>query len=313
MTTPPTPSMSTSSSPSMDADAGAGTRPVVMGVLNVTPDSFSDGGLFIDPDVAVAHAQELAAEGADIIDVGGESTRPGADRVEIEQELQRTIPVVEAIARAGLTVSIDTMRSEVARRAVEVGAAYINDVSGGLADPRMARTAAEVGVDVIVMHWRGHSRDMQQRATYSDVTGEVISELSERVGEFVAAGVAPERIIVDPGLGFAKSFEHNWQLLATLPELMAQGHRVIVGTSRKGFLGAVGRPEGQSRPPLERDVATAVTSAYLCDLGVWGVRVHDVRSTIDAMDVANALWLARRAVRGRARPVRRDTGGDTGA
>lgn len=268
-------------------------RPVIMGVLNVTPDSFSDGGFFVDPEKAVAHAQALAVEGADIIDVGGESTRPGADRVEIAQEIERTVPVVSALARAGLTVSIDTMRSEVARRAVEAGATYINDVSGGLADPQMAVTAAQAGVDVILMHWRGHSRDMQRRIFYSDVTGEVIAELSERVGEFVAAGVVPERIIVDPGLGFAKTFEHNWRLIATLPELMAQGHRVIVGTSRKGFLGAVGRPEGEPRAPLERDVATAVTSAYLCDLGVWGVRVHDVRSTVDAIDVAAAMQWAR--------------------
>lgn len=269
------------------------TRPVVMGVLNVTPDSFSDGGFFIEPEAAVAHAKAVAAAGADIIDVGGESTRPGADRTSIAQEIDRTIPVVSALVHAGLTVSIDTMRSEVASRAVEVGAAYINDVSGGLADPQMAATAAEAGVDVILMHWRGHSRDMQERAHYEDVTAEVIAELSERVGEFVDAGVDLERVIIDPGLGFAKSFEHNWRLIATLPEIMAQGHRVIVGTSRKGFLGAVGRPPGSARTPLERDVATAVTSAYLFDLGVWGVRVHDVRSTVDALDVAAALQSAR--------------------
>lgn len=269
------------------------TRPVVMGVLNVTPDSFSDGGFFIEPEAAVAHAKALAAAGADIIDVGGESTRPGADRTSIAQEIDRTIPVVSALVHAGLTVSIDTMRSEVASRAVEAGAAYINDVSGGLADPQMAATAAEAGVDVILMHWRGHSRDMQERAHYEDVTAEVIAELSERVGEFVDAGVDLERVIIDPGLGFAKSFEHNWRLIATLPEIMAQGHRVIVGTSRKGFLGAVGRPQGSARTPLERDVATAVTSAYLFDLGVWGVRVHDVRSTVDALDVAAALQSAR--------------------
>lgn len=269
------------------------TRPVVMGVLNVTPDSFSDGGFFTEPGAAVAHAEALAAAGADIIDVGGESTRPGADRTSIAQEIDRTLPVVSALVRAGLTVSIDTMRSEVASRAVEVGAAYINDVSGGLADPQMAATAAEAGVDVILMHWRGHSRDMQERAHYSDVTAEVIAELSDRVREFVDAGVELDRIILDPGLGFAKSFEHNWRLIAALPAILTQGHRVIVGTSRKGFLGAVGRPAGEPRAPLERDVATAVTSAYLFDLGVWGVRVHDVRSTVDALDVAGALQWAR--------------------
>ncbi|KAB7746496.1 dihydropteroate synthase [Nostocoides sp. F2B08] len=282
------------------------TRPLVMGVLNVTPDSFSDGGLWLDPDAAVAHARELADSGADIIDVGGESTRPGAGRVALEDELHRTLPVIEALARAGLTVSVDTMRAEVARRAVAAGAAYINDVSGGLADPDMASVAAEAagsGCDVIVMHWRGHSADMQQRAVYGDVTADVIAELSDRVGAFTAAGVPAERIILDPGLGFAKSFEHNWRLIATLPTLMALGHRVIVGTSRKGFLGAVGRPEGHPRPPRERDVATAVTSAYLSDFGVWGVRVHDVPSTVDALDVAQALRAAREA--SAATPARR--------
>ena len=274
------------------------TRPLVMGVLNVTPDSFSDGGLWLDPGAAVAHARDLADAGADIIDVGGESTRPGAGRVSVEAELDRILPVVEALAASGLTVSVDTMRAEVARRAVEVGAAYINDVSGGLADPDMAAVAADAagtGCDVIVMHWRGHSADMQRRAVYDDVTAEVVDELSQRVEAFRAAGVAQERIILDPGLGFAKSFEHNWQLIATLPALLGMGHRVIVGTSRKGFLGAVGRPEEAARPPLERDVATAVTSAYLSDLGVWGVRVHDVRSTVDALDVAEALRAARAA------------------
>jgi len=265
-----------------------------MGVLNVTPDSFSDGGLWMDPDDAVSHARHLVAEGADIIDVGGESTRPGAGRIPREAELARALPVVTALAQAGLTVSIDTMRAEVASRAVEAGAAYVNDVSGGLADPEMPSVAAQSGVDIILMHWRGHSKDMQQRASYRDVTGEVVDELSQRVAAFTAAGVAPERIVLDPGLGFAKTFEHNWHLIATLPALMDRGHRVIVGTSRKGFLGTVGRPGGPTRPPRERDVATAVTSAYLSDMGVWAVRVHDVRSTIDALDVAGALRSARR-------------------
>jgi dihydropteroate synthase len=264
-----------------------------MGVLNVTPDSFSDGGLWLDPETAVAHARELADAGADIIDVGGEYTRPGAGRVPLAEELQRILPVIEAVVASGLTVSVDTMRAEVARRAVEAGAAYINDVSGGLADPDMAAVAADSGRDLIVMHWRGHSAAMQQRAVYGDVTAEVVDELSRRISALVAAGVSAERIILDPGLGFAKSFEHNWRLIATLPALMALGHRVIVGTSRKGFLGAVGRPQGPPRPPQERDVATAVTSAYLSDLGVWGVRVHDVPSTVDALDVAQALRDAR--------------------
>lgn len=271
------------------------TRPVIMGVLNVTPDSFSDGGLWLDPLDAVAHARELVAAGADIIDVGGESTRPGSGRIPVEEERDRVLPVVVALVDAGITVSIDTMRAEVARAAVDLGAAYVNDVSGGLSDPEMASAAAESGRDVILMHWRGHSKDMYARARYDDVTAEVVAELGERVAAFTAAGVAPERIILDPGLGFAKKPVHNWRLVATIPALMDLGHRVIVGTSRKGFLGAVGRPEGASRPPSERDVATAVTSAYLSDLGVWGVRVHHVRSTVDALDVAEAVRAARTA------------------
>lgn len=264
-----------------------------MGVLNVTPDSFSDGGLWLDPDDAVRHAADLVAEGADIVDVGGESTRPGSERISERDELARTLPVVAALVEAGITVSIDTMRAEVASRAAEAGAAYLNDVSGGLADPRMSDVAARSGCEVILMHWRGPSKDMQERATYGDVTADVVRELRERAAAFVAAGVAPERVILDPGLGFAKTFEHNWRLLATLPALLDLGHRVIVGTSRKGFLGAVGRPAGAARPPRERDVATAVTSAYLSDAGVWAVRVHDVRSTVDALDVAEALRRAR--------------------
>lgn len=269
------------------------TRPLVMGVLNVTPDSFSDGGRWLDRDDAAAHARDLVAQGADIIDVGGESTRPGAGRITREEELDRTLPVVTALVEAGVTVSIDTMRAEVASRAVAAGAAYVNDVSGGLADPEMPSVVARLGCDIILMHWRGHSRDMQQRATYVDVADEVVGELSQRVDAFTAAGVEPERIILDPGLGFAKTFEHNWRLIAALPTLIALGHRVTVGTSRKGFLGAVGRPGGSPRPPLERDVATAVTSAYLSDTGVWAVRVHDVRSTVDALDVAAAMQQAR--------------------
>jgi dihydropteroate synthase len=269
------------------------TRPLVMGVLNVTPDSFSDGGLWLDPDDAVAHARRLVGHGADIVDVGGESTRPGAGRIDPAEELARTIPVVRALVAHEVTVSIDTMRAEVAHAALEAGAAYLNDVSGGLADPDMAAVAADSGRDIIAMHWRGHSADMQRRALYADVTREVVDELAQRVAAFTAAGVAPERIILDPGLGFAKTFQHNWRLIADLPELLALGHRVIVGTSRKVFLGAVGRPPDSPRPPGDRDVATAVTSAYLSDLGVWAVRVHDVRSTVDALDVAEAMRWAR--------------------
>lgn len=269
------------------------TRPLIVGVLNVTPDSFSDGGLWLDPADALAHARSLVADGADIIDVGGESTRPGAGRISLEQERERVLPVIAALTEAGITVSVDTMRASVASEAAMAGAAYINDVSGGLADPEMASAAAAAGCDVILMHWRGHSQDMYARAHYDDVTAEVVAELGERVAAFTSAGVAADRIILDPGLGFAKAFTHNWQLLAGLPSLMDQGHRVMVGTSRKGFLGAVGRADGDPRPPAERDVATAVTSAYLVGMGVWAVRVHDVRSTVDAFDVAEAIRSAR--------------------
>ena len=267
-------------------------RPLVMGVVNVTPDSFSDGGVWFEAGAAVARGRDLVAQGAQIVDVGGESTRPGADRPSVEEELARTIPVVESLAALEVVVSIDTMRAAVAAAALDAGATIVNDVSGGLADPDMAALVAERHVDLVCMHWRGHSADMQSRAVYTDVVAEVRAELEERVEALVDAGVARRRIILDPGFGFAKTAAHNWTLLKHLDVLTGLGHRVLVGTSRKTFLGRVGREPGQERLPLQRDVATAVTGAYATLAGVWALRVHDVPSTLDAIDVARAIEAA---------------------
>jgi dihydropteroate synthase len=264
--------------------------PTVMGVVNVTPDSFSDGGQWFEPEAAIAHGRELLAQGADILDVGGESTRPGAGRPSVEEELRRVLPVVRALAADGAVVSVDTMRAEVARAALEAGAAVVNDVSGGLADPAMAGVVADAGVPYVVMHWRGHSVDMQRRAVYDDVVREVCDELRSRVDSLTAQGVSPDRLVLDPGFGFAKTAEHNWSLLARLDEVLGLGHPVLVGTSRKTFLGRLGVPEGGApRDPLDRDVATAATSMHAARLGAWGVRVHHVPSTLDAMRVAHAI------------------------
>ena len=271
-----------------------------MGVVNVTPDSFSDGGQWIETDAAVAHGHELVAAGATIVDVGGESTRPGADRPSAEEELRRVVPVVTALAEAGIVVSVDTMRAEVARAALAAGGALINDVSGGLADPEMPALVAESGVPFVVMHWRGHARDMQSRAVYEDVVAEVSSELMERVDVLLAAGATREQLVLDPGIGFAKTAEHNWELLAGLEQIVDLGLPVLLGTSRKGFLGSVGRREGHERPLDARAVATAATSARAARAGVWCVRVHDVTATVDALDVAGALGEVRRGLEAQA-------------
>ncbi|MBX6169214.1 MAG: dihydropteroate synthase, partial [Thermobispora bispora] len=212
-------------------------RCLVMGVVNVTPDSFSDGGRWFDTDSAIRHGLELVAEGADIVDVGGESTRPGALRVSLEEELRRVVPVIRALAQEGVTVSVDTMRAEVAQAAVEAGAALVNDVSGGLADPAMPRVVAEAGVPYVVMHWRGHSADMDSRAIYADVVTEVCEELRKRVDSVLGLGVREEQLILDPGLGFSKRPEHNWALLAAMDELHRLGRPLLIGASRKRFLG----------------------------------------------------------------------------
>lgn len=264
-------------------------RCLVMGVLNVTPDSFSDGGRYLDPAAAVAHGVALHRAGADLIDVGGESTRPGAQRVDAATEAARVVPVVSELVCAGVPVSVDTMRSKVAEAAVAAGATVVNDVSGGLADPAMASVLAATGARWIVMHWRTHSATMAKHSTYTDVVADVRSELLARVDAALAAGVAPEALVIDPGLGFAKTAEHNWALLHALPELTATGFPVLIGASRKRFLGTLlADAAGQLRAPEGREVATAAITALAAANGAWGVRVHDVASSVDAVAVAHA-------------------------
>lgn len=265
-------------------------RCAVVGVLNVTPDSFSDGGRYLHLDDALAHGVEMWEDGADLVDVGGESTRPGADRVAPEVEIGRILPVIQGLSAAGVAVSVDTTRAEVAEAALNAGAVVVNDVSGGLADPDMARVVAEAGVPWILMHWRGYSKDMDSLATYDDVVLDVRAELSARVDAALAAGVSPDALVLDPGLGFAKRAEHNWPLLRRLDVLMALGFPVLVGASRKRFLGTLlADKEGVSRPPDGREEATAAISALVAAAGAWGVRVHDVRRSLDAVKVAEAL------------------------
>jgi dihydropteroate synthase len=259
---------------------------VVMGIVNVTPDSFSDGGRYTDAAAAVAHGLRLSEQGADLLDVGGESTRPGAERIPPSVEQERVLPVIRALADAGAVVSVDTMNAETAVAAVAAGARVVNDVSGGMADPDMLAAVAPTGVDVVLQHWRGHSADMYARAEYDDVVTEVIAELTGRIEAAAAAGIPPSRVIVDPGIGFGKRGHQNWETLRGLPRLVAMGPRVLVGTSRKRFLA-----EGLADDPAEvtetrRDLATAVTSVLAAQAGVWAVRVHDVAATRDALVVA---------------------------
>lgn len=270
------------------------TQPVVMGVLNVTPDSFSDGGRFVCLDDAVQHALQMRAEGAHIIDVGGESTRPGAERIDAETEAGRVLPVIRELAAAGVPMSIDTTRASVAAAALDAGATVVNDVSGGLADPTMSKVVAAAGCPWILMHWRGPSRRMQELATYADVVAEVKAELRQRVDDALAAGVAADRLIIDPGLGFAKTAEHNWQLTRRIGELIGLGYPVLFAASRKSYLGRLlAAPDGAPRPADEREAATVGTSVLAAAAGVWGIRVHDVRNTVDAL----AVWRASGAPR----------------
>jgi dihydropteroate synthase len=265
-----------------------------MGVLNVTPDSFSDGGRYADRAAAVAHGIAIRAAGADLVDVGGESTRPGAERVDPATEIARVVPVIRELAAAGVPMSIDTTRAAVAAEALDAGVSVVNDVSGGLADPAMAKIVADAGCPWVLMHWRGHSRQMQQLATYADVVAEVRAELAQRIDEALAAGVAGEQIIVDPGLGFAKSAEHNWQLSAHLDEIISLGYPVLFGASRKSYLGKLlAGPDGRPRPVGEREAATLATTVLAVEAGVWGVRVHDVRGSVDAIRVWEATCRAR--------------------
>jgi dihydropteroate synthase len=270
-------------------------RCLVMGVVNVTPDSFSDGGRYLDPRAAVEHGLLLAAQGADLVDVGGESTRPGAHRPSLADELERVVPVVRELSAEGVAVSVDTMRAKVARAAVEAGAVLVNDVSGGQADPEMFGVVASLGTAYVLMHWRAHSTEMQERTQYGDVVADVCAELSDRLDTAVAAGIDRSRVVVDPGIGFAKTGDQNWTVLAGLERLRQLDRPLLVATSRKRFLGTLlAGEDGELPPPRERDVATAATSALAAAAGAWCVRVHDVPGSLTAVQVA-ARWTAETA------------------
>jgi len=255
----------------------------IMGILNVTPDSFSDGGQFVAVADAVAHGISLRDQGANLVDVGGESTRPGAKRVSPKEEQARVIPVIRELVAAGVVVSVDTMNAGTARAAAKAGASVINDVSGGLADPNMYRVAAESGLHYVAMHWRGFSDTMDDLAKYDDVVVDVRNELKARIAEMTVVGINPAKIILDPGLGFAKTADHNWQLLGRMDELANLGFPLLIGASRKKFLAPFGDK------PRARDRATATVSALAAQSGAWGVRVHDVESTRRALEV-QAAW-----------------------
>lgn len=258
-------------------------RTLVMGVINVTSDSFSDGGDNLDIEVAIASGLRMIQDGADIIDIGGESTRPGAERTSYEEETARVLPVIRALSHSAAIISVDTMRARVAAEAVEAGAHIVNDVSGGLADPAMAEFIAAARIPYVVMHWRGHSDEMSQHATYKKVTKEVRKELSQRIEDLVRRGVDFEQIILDPGLGFAKEPEHNWTLLHEIEELEKLERPLLVGHSRKRFLGEL----LNDRPAKAREYATVAVTSLLAERKIWGVRVHDVRSNRDAIETVS--------------------------
>ena len=266
-------------------------RPRVMGIVNVTPDSFSDGGRYLATDDAVSHGRELLADGADILDIGGESTRPGATRPLVGDELSRVIPVIQELAADGAVISVDTMRAEVAEAAVEAGARIVNDVSGGLADPRILDVVADSEAFYVAMHWRAHGATMQQFTEYADGVVETVrAELAGRVDAALAAGIQAERLILDPGLGFSKTADQNWHLLRGLDRIADLGHPVLVGASRKAFLGALlADPDGRPRPVAERESAHAAVTVHLAQARVWCTRVHDVRATRDALAVVERL------------------------
>jgi dihydropteroate synthase len=266
-------------------------QPLVMGVLNVTPDSFSDGGEYTTVEAALDHARVLQIAGADIIDIGGDSTRPGAERVSVEEEQRRVIPVIQAIVtQLGAKVSIDTMNSSTAAAAVAAGASIINDVSGGLADEQMFAVAAQTGATIVISHWRGFSNVMDTQNTYNEIGADVAAELSARIDAALAAGVEREQIVIDPGLGFAKDMKQNWQLVARLDQLEKLGYPILVGASRKRFIaGAIEFDESVTVSTERRDVATAVLTALLLQRKLWGIRVHNVLATTDAIRVVAAL------------------------
>ena len=248
---------------------------LVMGILNLTPDSFADGGRHNSFDAGVARGLEMIAEGVDIIDIGGESTRPGADRVSAEEEQARVLPVIAELSKHGVKISIDTMRADTAEKAVQAGAAIINDVSGGLSDPAMFATVKKLGVPYILMHWRGESKDMNSRAIYTDVVTDVMSEINSQINAALEAGINKSQIIIDPGLGFAKDAEHNWEILRNLKSFTSMGYPVLIGASRKRFLG------GDN--PDEREAATIELTKTLVPQGIWGVRVHSVKPHVDVI------------------------------
>ena len=259
---------------------------LVMGILNITPDSFADGGKYLSKSDAITQGRRLIAEGVDIIDVGGESTRPGAERISEEDELTRVIPVVNELVKDGAVISVDTMRAEVAKQAIVAGATYINDVSGGLADEKMAQViASNPNIQYIVTHWRGHSKNMQEQAIYEDVVKEVKDELDERVTALLKAGVSTEQIILDPGIGFAKNSEHNWQILQNIERFQLLGYPLLVGVSRKKFLGEL----VNAAEPDNREAATIALTTELARCGVWGVRTHAVKAHKDAISVVERL------------------------
>ena len=248
---------------------------LVMGILNVTPDSFADGGLHFDTDLAITHGREMIEDGVDIIDIGGESTRPGADRVSAEEEQARVIPVIRELAKENVAISIDTMRASTAKLGVEAGATIVNDVSGGAADPEMFSTVAQLGCKYTLMHWRGHSKDMNSKAIYSDVVAEVIEEISIQLDKALAAGIKRENIILDPGIGFAKDAEHNWEILNRIDEFIELGYPILIGHSRKRFLGG--------DTPNDREDATVQVTQSLVGKGIWAVRVHGVKANKEAI------------------------------
>ena len=261
-------------------------RTLVMGILNVTPDSFADGGRNFDFASAINRAKEMIAEGVDIIDVGGESTRPGADRISEEEERDRVIPVITELAELGTTLSIDTTRSNIAQAAIGAGATIVNDVSGGLADSKMASViASNPAVQYVVMHWRGHSKDMQKAAQYKDVVSEVKNELDDRVIALTKSGIAPEQLILDPGIGFAKSSEHNWEILRNIERLQLLGFPILVGASRKKFLGDLLGAQVAD----DREFASIALTTYLAKAGVWGVRTHSVKPHRDAIAIVEEM------------------------
>ena len=264
-------------------------RTLVMGVLNVTPDSFSDGGRFYDATIATNHALQMIQDGADIIDIGGESTRPGSDRISVQEELDRVIPVISALAHSGAAISIDTMRAEVASAAITAGACMINDVSGGKSDPEMLGYVAALKVPYILMHWRGPSNIMNTLTDYNDVVADVTSEISKQVDAAISAGISHERIAIDPGIGFAKTVDQNWPILKHLDVLEELGLPILMGASRKKFLGELLAKDGVPRDSDERESATTAISTLMAARGIWAVRVHDVKSTSDAVAVVDRI------------------------